>query len=239
MTEEELQRYSRHVLLPDFGTEGQEKLKQASVLVVGCGGLGSPVLQYLVAAGVGTIGMIDADVVSESNLQRQILYATSDVGKLKVLVAKEKLSALNPLVVFHAYPFLLTSENAREIIDKYDIITDCSDNFNTRFLVGDVTAELKKPLVFGSIFQYEGQASVFNYKGGPTYRQLFPEAPENVLPASQVGVLGVLPGIIGVIQATEVVKIVAEIGEVLSGKLLMYNVLDMSFKTFKFSFDTK
>ncbi len=234
MTEQEVERYSRHLLLPEFGEAGQQKLKQASVLVIGCGGLGCPVLQYLAAAGVGRIGLVDADEVSESNLQRQVLYGLQDVGRLKVKVARERLTAMNHLIVFDNYPVMLTDENAAEIIEHYDLIVDCCDNFNTRYLIGDVTARLKKTLVFGSIFQFEGQVSVFNYQGGPCYRDLYPEAPESVRPASEVGVLGVLPGVVGVIQATEAVKVLTGIGEVLSGKLLLYDALKMSFSVFKF-----
>ncbi len=234
MTEQEVERYSRHLLLPDFGEVGQQKLKQASVLVVGCGGLGCPVLQYLTAAGVGRIGLVDADEVSVSNLQRQILYGMQDVGRLKVMVARDKLTAMNHLVVFDTFPQMLTEENAETIIKHYDLVIDCCDNFNTRYLIGDVTARLRKTLVLGSIFQFEGQVSVFNYKGGPTYRDLFSEAPECVRPASEVGVLGVLPGVVGVIQATEAVKVITGIGEVLSGKLLLYDALKMSFRVFKF-----
>ena len=234
MTPDEKERYSRHLLLPDFGESGQQKLKDASVLVVGCGGLGSPVLQYLVAAGVGRIGMVDADVVSISNLQRQILYATPDLGQPKVEVAKQKLSALNPNVTFDSYPVMLTPENGEQIISGYDVVIDCCDNFDTRYLIGDMTAQLGKVLVFGSIFQFEGQVTVFNYQGGPAYRDLYPEAPEGVRPASEVGVIGVLPGIIGVIQATEAIKIIAGVGDVLTGKLLLYDALRMSFQVFRF-----
>jgi len=230
----DIERYSRHLLLPEIGEVGQQKLHDASVLVVGCGGLGCPVLQYLTAAGVGRIGMMDADVVSVSNLQRQILFGTKDVGRYKVEVAREKLNDLNPQTIFETYPEMLAGENADVIISRYDLILDCCDNFISRFLIGDVTARLQKPLVFGSICQFEGQVSVFNYLKGPAYRDLFPDAPEGVRPASEIGVLGVLPGVIGVIQATEAVKIITGAGEVLSGKLLLYDALKMNFQVFRF-----
>ncbi|WP_243349766.1 HesA/MoeB/ThiF family protein [Parabacteroides sp. FAFU027] len=233
MMEGDTERYSRHLLLPEIGEAGQRKLHGASVLVIGCGGLGCPALQYLTAVGVGRIGIVDADVVSVSNLQRQILFGTKDVGRYKVEVAKEKLSDLNPNITFDVYPEMLTMDNAEDIISRYDLVLDCCDNFPTRFLIGDVTARLQKPLVFGSIYQFEGQVSVFNYQQGPSYRDLFPEAPDGVRPASDVGVLGVLPGVVGAIQATEVVKIITGAGEVLSGKLLMYDALKMNLQVFR------
>jgi Dinucleotide-utilizing enzymes involved in molybdopterin and thiamine biosynthesis family 2 len=233
MIELDIERYSRHLLLPEIGEAGQRKLRGASVLVIGCGGLGCPVLQYLVAAGVGRIGMVDADVVSVSNLQRQVLFGTKDIGRYKVEVAKERLSDLNPQTMFDTYPEMLTANNATDIISRYDLVLDCCDNFPTRFLIGDVTDLLQKPLVFGSIYQFEGQVSVFNYLNGPAYRNLFPEAPEGVRPASEVGVLGVLPGVIGVIQATEAAKVITGAGEVLSGRLLLYDALKMSFQVFR------
>ena len=233
MMEVNTERYSRHLLMPEIGEVGQKRLHEASVLVVGCGGLGCPALQYLVAAGVGRIGMVDADVVSVSNLQRQILFGTKDVGRYKVEVAKEKLSDLNPDTIFDIYPEMLTTDNAEDIISRFDLVLDCCDNFPTRFLIGDVTARLQKPLVFGSIYQFEGQVSVFNFQHGPAYRELFPEAPEGVRPASEVGVLGVLPGVIGGIQATEAVKVITGAGEVLSGRLLLYDALKMNFQVFR------
>ncbi|MBI2269571.1 MAG: molybdopterin-synthase adenylyltransferase MoeB [Bacteroidetes bacterium] len=232
----ELNRYNRHIILPEIGIEGQKKLKQAKVLVIGAGGLGCPVLQYLAAAGVGHIGIIDDDRVDESNLQRQILYSTGDIGKCKAEVAKEKLSAQNPFVHLISHISYLISDNAISIIKDYNLVVDCSDNFPTRYLVNDACVLLNKPLVFGSIFKFEGQVSVFNYKGGPTYRCLYPAPPPaNEVPnCSEIGVIGVLPGIIGTLQANEVIKIITGIGEVLSGKLLTLDTLSMNFETFSF-----
>jgi adenylyltransferase/sulfurtransferase len=234
MTNDELKRYNRHIILPGMGTEGQQKLKDAVVLVVGCGGLGCPVLQYLVAAGVGNIGMIDPDMVSESNLQRQILYSIDDIGKPKVFVAKEWLVKLNPFVNITPYYTAFDVNNCREMVSDYSIVIDCTDNFATRYIINDSCIEQNKVMVYGSVFQFEGQASVFNYKEGPSYRSLYPEPPgANEVPkASEVGVLGVLPGIIGLIQATEVIKIITGLGKVLSGKLLVYDALGMSFQIF-------
>jgi len=231
---EEVKRYSRHIILPEIGLEGQEKLKQAKVLVIGAGGLGCPVLQYLTAAGVGTIGIIDFDRVEESNLQRQILYSVGDIGKYKAEVAKEKLSKQNPYINLTSHISHLTSSNAIEVISNYDIIVDGSDNFATRYLVNDACVFLKKPLVFGSIFKFDGQVSVFNYKDGPTYRCLYPDPPANgeVPNCAEIGVIGVLPGIIGTLQANEVIKIITGIGEVLSGRLLAFDALSVQFNTF-------
>ena len=231
---EEIKRYARHLILPEIGIEGQQKLKQAKVLVIGAGGLGCPVLQYLIAAGVGTIGIVDFDRVEESNLQRQILYSTGDIGKYKVEVAKEKLSKQNPFVKIITYCQLLTATNALEIISNYEIIVDGSDNFATRYLVNDACVILNKSLVFGSIFKFQGQLSVFNYKGGPTYRCLYPEPPaDGEIPnCAEIGVMGVLPGIIGALQANEVIKIIVGVGEVLSGKLLTFDSLTVQFNTF-------
>lgn len=232
----ELNRYNRHIILPEIGMAGQEKLKQARVLVIGAGGLGCPVLQYLVAAGVGTIGIADFDVVSESNLHRQILFSAADVGKPKAEVAAQKLAAQNPFVQFRLHTDGITAQNAIELVQDYDIVVDGSDNFPTRYLVNDACAIEQKPLVFGAIFKFEGQASVFHYKNGPSYRCLFPEPPSrNEVPnCSEVGVMGVLPGLIGTIQATEVIKIICEAGEVLSGKLLLLNSLNMETSSIKF-----
>lgn len=237
MTDKELTRYNRHIILPEIGIEGQEKLKQAKVLVIGAGGLGCPVLQYLVAAGVGHIGIVDNDKVDESNLQRQILYSTEDIGKYKAEVAKEKLLKQNPFVNLTSHTCFLTSKNAIEIINQYNIIVDGSDNFPTRYLVNDACVILNKPLVFGSIFKFEGQVSVFNYKGGPTYRCLYPAPPAaNEVPnCSEIGVIGVLPGIIGTLQSNEVIKIITGIGEVLSGKLLTVDAPSMNIETFSFN----
>ena len=232
MTNDELDRYHRQVILPEIGEGGQQKLKDAAVLVVGCGGLGCPVLQYLVAAGIGNIGLCDPDIVSLSNLQRQILYSTEDIGQPKVSKAKEKLSQLNPFVNFETYQSAFDLKNYRDILSNYSIVVDCSDNFATRYVISDACVELNRIMIYGSVFQFEGQVSVFNYLGGPTYRNLFPEPPNELVKASEVGVLGVVPGIIGLIQANEVIKIIMGIGEVLSGKLLVYNALNLSFQTF-------
>lgn len=226
----EKNRYSRHILLDKVGEIGQEKLKAAKVLVIGAGGLGCPVLQYLTAAGVGTIGVIDFDVVDETNLQRQILFTINDIGKNKATVAKERLEQLNPYVKFEIYPEKLIPKNALEIFKHYDVVVDGTDNFSTRYLVNDACVITNKPLVYGAIYKFEGQVSVFNYQGGPTYRCLFPEPPKagSVPNCSDVGVLGVLPGLIGTQQANEVLKIILEIGTPLSGKLLIYDALQSS-----------
>ena len=241
MTTEELKRYNRHIILPEIGLLGQKKLKCAKVLVIGAGGLGCPVLQYLAGAGVGTIGIVDDDKVDESNLQRQILFNLNDIGKSKALVAVEKLSAQNPNCQFKDYQVRLTTANALEIISGYDIVVDGSDNFPTRYLVNDACVMLCKPLVFGSVFKFEGQVAVFNYKGGATYRCLYPQPPssEEVPNCSEIGVLGVLPGTVGLLQATEVIKIITGIGHVLSNKLLRFDALNMSFETFSFNLNPK
>ncbi len=227
LNEKEIHRYSRHILLDKVGLQGQEKLKSAKVLVVGAGGLGCPVLQYLTAVGVGTIGIIDFDKVDETNLQRQILFTTHDIGKNKALAAKEHLELLNPFITIQSYTERLTNQNALELFHDFDIIVDGTDNFSTRYLVNDACVITDKPLVYGSIYKFEGQVSVFNYKNGPTYRCLFPEPPKagSVPNCSQIGVIGVLPGLIGTQQANEVIKIILEIGSVLSGKLMIYDAL--------------
>jgi adenylyltransferase/sulfurtransferase len=220
----ERKRYSRQILLPEMGLAGQEKLKTAKVLVVGAGGLGCPVLQYLVAAGVGNIGIVDDDTVDMTNLHRQILYSANDVGKNKAITAVEKLSILNPFVQLTAYPDHLTAENAAELINSYDLVIDGSDNFETRYLVNDFCVELNKPFVFGSILRFEGQVSVFNYQNGPTYRCLFPDAEEGDN-CAEAGVIGI----------NEAIKIITGIGEPLSGKLLVINTLANSHSIFQFS----
>lgn len=230
----ERKRYSRQILLPEMGLAGQEKLKAARVLVVGAGGLGCPVLQYLVAAGVGNIGIVDDDTVDITNLHRQILYSANDVGKNKAITAVEKLSVLNPFVQLTAYPDHLTAENAAELINSYDLVIDGSDNFETRYLVNDFCVKLNKPFVFGSILRFEGQVSVFNYQNGPTYRCLFPDAEEGDN-CAEAGVIGILPGIIGTYMANEAIKIITGIGEPLSGKLLVINTLANSHSVFQFS----
>ncbi len=229
LSKEEIKRYNRHLILSEIGPEGQNRLKQAKVLVVGAGGLGCPILQYLTAAGVGTIGICDFDFVDESNLQRQILFGTNDVGKPKAKVAAKKLTALNPYIKFNIHNTMLTKENALELFAGYDIIVDGSDNFPTRFLVNDACVITGKPLVFGAIYKFEGQVAVFNYHNGPTYRCLVPEQPDSseMLSCSQIGVMGVLPGIIGSYQANEAIKMITGTGEVLSGKFLMIDTLRM------------
>lgn len=230
LSEEEKKQYSRHLLLDKVGIEGQEKLKNAKVLVIGAGGLGCPVLQYLTAAGVGTIGIVDDDKVSQSNLQRQVLYTHSDIGKNKAEVATKRLQELNPYITISPYSERLTTKNALELFKSYDIIVDGSDNFATRYLVNDTAVLTNKPVVFGAITQFEGQVSVFNYHGSATYRCLFPSAPnpEDAPNCETIGVLGVLPGIIGSLQANEVIKMIVGIGEVLQDKLLLFNLLDLS-----------
>lgn len=229
---DEYQRYARHTVLPGFGIEGQERLRQGSVLVIGAGGLGAPMLQYLCAAGVGRIGIIDPDRVSLSNLQRQILFDTRDIGAFKVEVAQRKLQALNPHVQIDIYPQALTSDQALELLSTYDIIADGSDNFPTRYLVNDACVLLGKPLVYGAVFRFEGQVAVFNYlnqdgKRGPNYRNLYPNPPQagSIPSCAEGGVLGVLPGIIGSMQANEVLKILGGHGEPLSGKLAVFDAL--------------
>jgi len=230
---EELQRYSRHLILPEVGREGQERLKAAKVLLVGAGGLGSPLAIYLAAAGVGTIGMVDFDVVDASNLQRQVLHFTSDVGRPKLQSAREKLTALNPNVTFTTHETRLTESNALEILCGYDVVVDGTDNFPTRYLVNDACVLSRKPNVYGSIYRFEGMASVFApHLGGPCYRCWYPEPPPaGVVPScAEAGVLGVLPGIIGNIQAMETIKLIIGAGEPLLERLLRFNALTMSFR---------
>lgn len=235
LTKEEYGRYSRHIILPEVGLEGQKRLKASSVLCIGTGGLGSPLLLYLAAAGVGRIGIVDFDVVDSSNLHRQVIHGTSWVGKPKIESAKSRILEINPNCQIDLYETRLSSENALEIIKPYDIVVDGTDNFPTRYLVNDACVLLNKPNVYGSIFRFEGQATVFNYEGGPNYRDLFPEPPPpGMVPScAEGGVLGILPGIIGVIQATETVKIILGKGTTLNGRLLLYNSLDMTFRELK------
>jgi len=225
-------RYSRHFLLPEVGETGQKKLLESKVLLIGAGGLGSPAGLYLAAAGVGTIGIIDDDVVDESNLQRQVLHTTERIGRPKVESARETMTALNPDVNVIAHPIRLTKENVFEILRGYDLVVDGSDNFSTRYLLNDVTVLLGIPVVHGSIFRFEGQATVFDARIGPCYRCLFPEPPPPDLApnCAEAGVLGVLPGVVGLIQATEAVKIILGIGDSLSGRLLTYDALEMGFR---------
>ena len=236
LSAEENSHYDRHLKLEGFGEEAQLKLKSAHVLVIGAGGLGCPALQYLCAAGVGHIGIIDGDKVEHTNLQRQILFSYDDIGKLKSEVAAHKLSRHNPHIRLKAYPYYLTKDNALELFSEYDIIVDGSDNFGTRYLSNDACVLAGKPLVFGSLFKFQGQVSVFNYNDGPCYRCLFPEAPktEDVPDCSEAGVIGVLPGIIGSIQALECIKVITGIGNVLSAKVLVYDGLKQSFNAVSF-----
>ena len=220
-----MNRYDRHIILSEIGQEGQDKISNARVLVIGAGGLGCPVLQYLTAAGVGTIGIIDFDVVELSNLQRQVLFGTSSLAQNKALAAKERLQDLNSDISIIAYQEPLTYQNAITLFRQYDIIVDGSDNFETRYLVNDACVITNKPLVFGAIYKFEGQVSVFNYNSGPSYRCLFPELPNNTnqLNCSEIGVIGVLPGIVGTMMANEVLKIVLGFENILSGILLCYS----------------
>ncbi|BBL78165.1 molybdenum cofactor biosynthesis protein MoeB [Rubrobacter xylanophilus] len=241
LTNEEIARYSRHLIMPEVALEGQKKLKQARVLTVGAGGLGAPLAMYLAAAGVGTIGIVDFDVVDESNLQRQIIHGTSDVGRPKLESARETIEDINPNVKVETFGEALSSENALDIFRDFDIIVDGTDNFPTRYLVNDACVLLGKPNVYGSIFRFEGQASVFYAEEGPCYRCLYPEPPPPGLVPScaEGGVLGILPGAIGVIQATETVKLILGIGEPLIGRLLLYDALGMRFREMKLRKDPK
>ena len=239
-SKEELARYNRHIIIPDFGLEAQKKLKAAKVLVVGSGGLGSPMLLYLAAAGVGNIGIVDFDVVDDSNLQRQVLFGVSEIGKPKVEAAKARLQSLNPHINITTYNTQLTSKNALDIIRDYDVVADGTDNFPTRYLVNDACVILGKPNVYASIFQFEGQVSVFNYKNkkgvtGPNYRDLYPTPPPpGLVPnCSEGGVLGVLPGIIGSLQANEVIKVITGAGETLSGRFFVFDALTFETRTLK------
>jgi len=235
LSHEEIKRYSRHLIMPEVGMKGQKKLKAASVLLVGTGGLGSPLAMYLAAAGVGRIGLVDYDTVDASNLQRQVVHGTSTVGKLKVESAKERILDINPDIRVDTYNVAFTSANALDIARPYDIIIDGTDNFPTRYLVNDVCVLLKKPNVYGSIFRFEGQASVFWAEHGPCYRCLFPEPPPPGLVPScaEGGVFGVLPGTVGTIQATEAIKLIIGIGDTLIGRLMLYDALEMTFDTVK------
>lgn len=241
-SKEELARYNRHIIIPDFGLEAQKKLKGAKVLVVGSGGLGSPLLLYLAAAGVGTIGIVDFDVVDDSNLQRQVLFGVENIGELKVEAAKKRLQQLNPYITIRTYNTQLTAGNALEIISQYDVIADGTDNFPTRYLVNDASVIAGKPNVYASIFQFEGQVAVFNYTDkngvtGPNYRDLYPTPPDpGLIPnCAEGGVMGVLPGIIGTLQANEVIKVITGIGEPLSGRFFVFDALSFETRTLKIS----
>ncbi len=235
LTNEDIARYSRHLILPEVGMEGQQKLKAAKVLCVGTGGLGAPLALYLAAAGIGTLGLVDFDVVDESNLQRQVIHSTPDVGRPKIDSAAEKLQALNPRLNIVKHETMLTSKNALEIISQYDIVADGTDNFPTRYLVNDACVLTGKPNSYASIFRFEGQASVFATEDGPCYRCLYPEPPPPGLVPScaEGGVLGILPGLLGVIQATEVIKLILGKGEPLVGRLLLVDSLNMKFRELK------
>ena len=231
----EIRRYGKQIMIPEIGLRGQEKLKQAKVLIIGAGGLGCPVLQYLTSAGVGKIGIAEFDTVDETNLQRQVLYGANDVGKLKSIIAKNRLEYLNSFVEIEVYNLRCDASNSLRILRKYDVIVDATDNLDSRYIINDACVILGKPMVHGAIYKYEGVISVFNYNGGPTYRCYNPQAKndefKNPLP-SRVGLFGVLPGIIGTYLANEVIKVITETGDILSGKILLINILTNTFNTF-------
>jgi len=234
LSNEDLSRFTRHFSLDEIGRKGQEKLKNARILVVGAGGLGSPLLIYLAAAGVGTIGIVDDDIVSISNLQRQVLYTTNEVGLKKVELAAQKLLALYPEIDIQTYDLKINETNAENLLNDYDIVADCTDNYKTRALLGQVSAKFDKPLAFASVLNYEGQITVFNYQSGPTYADLFPNVPKDgIYKENDIGLIGVLPGIAGTLQANEIVKIITGYGEVISGKLLVFNIQENRFNLFK------
>ncbi|MDR3232402.1 MAG: molybdopterin-synthase adenylyltransferase MoeB [Planctomycetaceae bacterium] len=235
LTQEELTRYSRHLILPEVGLEGQQQLKNSKVLVIGTGGLGSPVALYLAAAGIGTLGLVDFDLVDETNLQRQIIHSTSDILRPKIASARDRISDLNPFVKIEAYEMRLDSSNALKIFKDFDVVIDGTDNYATRYLVNDACVLLNKPNVYGSIFRFEGQSSVFHYNNGPCYRCLYPSPPPpGLVPScSEGGVLGVLPGIIGCIQANEAIKVLLGSGETLSSRLLLFDAWKMKFRELK------
>ncbi len=236
LTSREKRRYGKQIMIPEIGIAGQEKLKNASVLVVGAGGLGCPVLLYLTAAGVGKIGIVEFDVVDETNLQRQILYGSRDLGKLKSIIAKDRLEEINPLITLKVINLKLDNTNSTDIFRDYDVIVDATDNLKARYAINDACILMKKPMVHGAIYKFEGQVTVFNYKGGPDYRKYNPElqgdASKNPQP-SDVGLMGVLPGITGMYMANEVIKLITETGTILNGNLLIFNTLHNSFKILK------
>ena len=235
LSSEDLSRFTRHFSLAEIGIEGQEKLKNARVLVIGAGGLGSPLLIYLAAAGIGTVGIVDDDVVSVSNLQRQVLYNSAEVGLKKVEIAAQKLIALYPEIDIHIYDQRLNEENAEQLFQDYDVIADCTDNYKTRALIGQVSAKLKKPLAFASVLNFEGQICVFNYNDGPAFNDLYPSVPQDgIYKENEIGLIGVLPGIAGTLQANEIIKIITGYGEVISGKLLVFNIQVNRFNFIKF-----
>jgi adenylyltransferase/sulfurtransferase len=238
LTEREIRRYSKQIMIREIGIAGQEKLKKSRVLVVGAGGLGCAALQYLTVAGTGKIGIAEFDMVDESNLQRQVLYGSDDVGKLKSIIAKNRLEHLNSLVEIESFNLRINSSNSLKIIENFDIVVDATDNFEARYIINDSCVILDKPMVHGSIYKYEGLVSVFNYKGGATYRCYNPASADNNYknPApAQIGLFGVLPGITGTLMANEVIKIITETGEILSGKVLIFNILHNTFNTFSVS----
>ena len=241
LSREEVARYSRHLILPEVGMSGQKKLKTSSVLCIGSGGLGSPLLMYLAAAGVGRIGVVDFDVVDESNLQRQVLHGTEWLGQPKVESARARMAQINPWVHVDVFNTRLTRDNALRILEPYDVVVDGTDNFPTRYLANDACVLLDKPYVYGSIYRFEGQASVFNVDGGPDYRDLCPSPPppEFVPNCAEGGVLGVLPGLVGVIQATETIKLLTGLGKTLSGRLLLIDALTMAFREIKLKRDPR
>jgi adenylyltransferase/sulfurtransferase len=236
LSKEEIERYSRQLILPEIGTAGQLKLQKAKVLVIGAGGLGCPVVQYLAAAGIGKLGIVDGDLVEASNLQRQVLYTGEDIGQPKAMVAAGKMQLLNPFIEVQPYAFTVTKNNVVSLFEDYDLVIDGSDNFATRYLVNDACVITGKPLVFGSIFKFEGQVSVFNLGAGPTYRCVFPEPPRNedAPDCATIGVIATLPGIVGTLMANEVIKLVTGIGETLSGRLLLINALNLQMQEFRF-----
>jgi sulfur-carrier protein adenylyltransferase/sulfurtransferase len=236
LSNQEMRRYNRQIMLPELGTEGQEKLKQARVLVVGAGGLGSAALQYLAGSGIGEIGIADNDLVEESNLQRQVLYGSFDLGKQKAIIAKERLETLNNLGHYTIRNLFINEQNAIHIFNDYDVIVDATDNYTARFVLNNACLELNKPLVYGAIYKFQGQVSVFNYQGGPSLSDLYPVMPdsENSPLASEQGILGVLAGLIGTLQAAEVIKIITGAGSVLSGKLLIADLFNSGFEIFHF-----
>src|SRR5476651_2153999 len=235
LNNDEIRRYSRHLILPEVGLAGQKKIKAASVLCIGAGGLGSPIAMYLAAAGIGKIGIVDFDTVDFSNLQRQILHTDADVGRSKAESAKETIRGINPHCEVVLHNTRISSENALDLIRPYDIVVDGTDNFPTRYLINDACVILKKPNVYGSIFRFEGQATIFAWPGGPCYRCLYPEPPPPGLVPScaEGGVLGILPGIIGLVQATETVKLILGVGQPLVGRLMLYDALAMKFRELK------
>ena len=234
LSDKELRRYGKQIVLPEIGKEGQLLLKKARVLVVGVGGLGTPVLQYLTAAGVGHIGIVDNDTVAENNLQRQILFGNKDLGKLKAIIARERLAVLNNLVDFKIHNVRLSSGNILDIFGNYDIVVDATDNFPVRYLINDACIIKKIPWIHGAIYRYEGQLSVFNYRNGPTYRCLYPEVPAegSYMDPAESGMLGVLPGMIGCYQASEAIKVITGFGDVLSGILMSIDIQNNSIQTF-------